>query len=136
MTKPTSTGFRLSTKALPDGTIEHSMESPLRKTVREIIKTRDEHVRQCLIALGWTPPAEDCEQKEFVDIRKGPFRAEQGLTVDQLKAVVNALPSKNESGEDYEVWMGTKGNDLTNPVKAAWALNPDGNGCDILLMAD
>lgn len=66
------------------------------------------------------------------NIRVNPSITENGLTIRELKDIINGLPDKNDWGEDYEVWVGT-GDNLSNIVKSVCALNKRNSGCDLLL---
>ena len=53
--------IKINTNALLDGTIVQEMyrenvEGIREQFMREVINTKDRHVREALIALGWTPP--------------------------------------------------------------------------------
>ena len=68
----------------------------------------------------------------MTNIRNQYYYTSNGLTIKQLKEILNHLPEQNEYGEDYEIWMGT-GNGLSNVVKSVCALNKRNDGCDVLL---
>jgi len=51
-----------------------------------------------------------------------PLDFKNGMTVRELKALVADLPEKDDSGEDYEVWMMT-GDGLTSEVTSVSPLN-------------
>jgi hypothetical protein len=128
--------FHVTTEALKSGKIVQSTTDMIGQTVRKVVETEDRQVRLALMALGWTPPQENSEaQSAAISITDGPFSSENGLTVDELKRIVNSLPSKNNAGEDYEVWL-DNGDGTTNPAKQAWMLNKSDDGCDLLLTSD
>lgn len=52
-----------------------------------------------------------------------------GVTIKQLKELVKDLPEIDESGNDYEVWIGDDNEGTSNAVKSIWPLN----GGDIIL---
>lgn len=54
-----------------------------------------------------------------------------GLTVQELKELLEDIPSKNIYGDPYEIWMRT-GDNISSPVKSIDILNKDTYGCDIL----
>lgn len=49
---------RIVTSCYEDGTIESSITDEAGRVVKTIINTQEDHVRQSLIKLGWTPPQE------------------------------------------------------------------------------
>jgi hypothetical protein len=122
--------FRVDTEVFEDGKIVQSTTDLIGQTVRKVVETQDRQARLALIALGWTPPQEN--QLPAIKITDGRFNSENGLTVGELKRIVNSLPSKNDAGEDYEVWL-DNGDGTTNPATQVWALNKSDDGCDILL---
>lgn len=95
--------FRIDTEVFEDGKIVQSTTDLIGKTVRKVVETQDHQVRLALIALGWTPPQKN--QLPAIKMVDGRFSNENGLTVGELKRIVNSLPSKNDAGEDYEVWL-------------------------------
>jgi hypothetical protein len=128
--------FHVTTEALKSGKIVQSTTDMIGQTVRKVVETEDRQIRLALMALGWTPPQENSEaQSAAISITDGPFSNESGLTVDELKRIVNSLPSKNNAGEDYEVWL-DNGDGTTNPAKQAWMLNKSEDGCDLLLTSE
>jgi hypothetical protein len=127
--------FHVATEAFKSGKIVQSTTDMIGQTVRKVVETEDRQTRLALMALGWTPPQENSEaQSPAISIADGPFSNENGLTVDELKRIVNSLPSKNDAGGDYEVWL-DNGDGTTNPVTQAWMLNKSEDGCDLLLTA-
>lgn len=58
-----------------------------------------------------------------------------GLTVKELKKIINAWPDTDIDGQPYEVWVGKKDDMLSNVIVELWPLNKDGNGSDILLLS-
>lgn len=69
------------------------------------------------------------------DIQAGPFFCPAGLTIRELKELVNLLPDANAEGEPFGVWI-SHGANLSSQVKAVWALNRGPDGCDILMSLD
>lgn len=55
-----------------------------------------------------------------------------GITVRQLKKLVKDLPETNDNGEEFEVWIGAKGN-TSNVCKSAYPLNEREDGSDLIL---
>ena len=55
-----------------------------------------------------------------------------GMTIAELKEVVNAWPEILDNGEPAEVWIGC-GNGLSNIVKEVWPLNNRNGKADMLL---
>lgn len=51
----------VESEVFTDGTIEQTVMAEvdgIRERIRtDVIRTRDQQVRECLIKLGWTPPA-------------------------------------------------------------------------------
>lgn len=58
-----------------------------------------------------------------------------GMTVRDLKAIVNALPDTNEHGENHEVWIAVD-DDGSNQVKSVWPLNARYANGDKMTSAD
>jgi len=54
------------------------------------------------------------------------------VTIRRLKEILSELPSEDQDGEPYEVWVET-GEGLSAECLQACALNKDGKGCDIIL---
>jgi hypothetical protein len=67
-----------------------------------------------------------------MNIQKEMFKSPNGLTVKELKEIVNQLPDCNADGESFEVWL-ESGENLSSPVKSTCALNNRTDGCDIKL---
>ena len=70
----------------------------------------------------------------MIDIRQNPFITDT-LTIRKLKEILSVLPDSNESGDDYEVWIGNQHSSTSSHVTSVWTLNKDVNGCDIILEA-
>jgi hypothetical protein len=66
------------------------------------------------------------------DIQYRPFFCTRGLTIRELKEIVNKLPDSTQDGESFEVWIET-GEGLSSPVTSVWSLNNRPDGCDIVL---
>lgn len=49
-------GFTINTDVYNNGIIMQSMSDPIGNVSKRIIETQDNHTRQALISLGWTPP--------------------------------------------------------------------------------
>ncbi len=72
------------------------------KSTRQITKIKDDHMRESLIFLGWTPPKQfdikpSCPEKK---------RFQNGMTVKELKEAVLNWPETDENGDPCEVWIG------------------------------
>lgn len=58
-----TTKFVVESKVFDDGTIEQTTLTEIDE-IRErictsIVRTQDQQIRECLIKLGWTPPADE-----------------------------------------------------------------------------
>ena len=49
-------------------------------------------------------------------------RFENGMTITDLKKVIDGMPEKDDNGEDYEVWMSV-GRQISSQVSQAVDLN-------------
>lgn len=67
-----------------------------------------------------------------ITIQKSPFVNKNGLTIKELKIMINDTPEVNEDGKPFEVWVQT-GDNVSSPVKTVYKLNSREDGCDILL---
>ena len=69
---------------------------------------------------------------EFDPIKLGRHEFTNGMTIRQLKRIINNIPEANDdNGEEREVWLET-GMGLSSPAKIVSMLNvrTDGNGKD------
>jgi len=55
-----------------------------------------------------------------------------GLTIAELKQIVNALPDQNDVGEPFTVWIET-GKGLSSEVVEVRELNKRDSGSDLIL---
>ena len=60
------------------------------------------------------------------------FFCPSGLTVRELRELLNNIPDTNPDGEAFEVWVET-GIGLSSQVKSVWSLNNGPDGCDVFL---
>lgn len=58
-----------------------------------------------------------------------------GLTVKELKKVIEKWPDFDTDGQPYEVWVGKKDDMLSNVIVELWPLNKNEDGADILLLS-
>jgi hypothetical protein len=53
-----------------------------------------------------------------------PLINKNGITIKELKTLINSLPETDEYGDDYEIWIeNTDAEGLSNPVKTIMQLN-------------
>ena len=55
-----------------------------------------------------------------------------GITIKELKQIINSIPETDENGEDYEVWI-ESGLGLYSIVTYAGKLNHRHDGSDLIL---
>lgn len=65
-------------------------------------------------------------------ITEKPFIKSSCITIKELRQIIANLPDTDKYGDDYEVWIGTS-DTTSSGARAIWALNRDGEGCDMLI---
>ncbi len=53
-----------------------------------------------------------------------PLENKTGITIKELKALINSIPETDEHGDDYEIWLEhTENQYLSSPCKVIMQLN-------------
>ncbi len=92
-----------------------------------------DHFERCIrAALKRTEAALVLSKPGVSPLTKEYFRAKDGLTLAELKAIIKDLPDVRENGEPFEVWIETSPW-ISSQVRLVSSLNLRDDGCDILL---
>jgi hypothetical protein len=96
--------FTVSVRSFDNGVVASEVVSNIyEQTIKKVIHTEDEMVRQQLILLGWTPPPESLPShiacSKFVELRQQGFRC-NGLAV--IKGETQGLIT----GFGKVIWVG------------------------------
>ncbi len=98
--------------------IRQTVSGHAMQAAKRIVKIQDEHIRESLISLGWTPP------KEFNHKSSNPEKKtfKNGMTVKELKEAILNWPETDYDGDPCEVWI-DNGKECANQAKGITPLN-------------